>query len=382
MLLEKYPFKKREVLVTRLLFLCAGLATATWASLIPVIKAHIGIDESTLGLLLLCLGAGAIFAMPVSGALATKYGCKRVLQFSTMMIIFCLPFFALVNSVASLATLLVIFGLSIGATDCVMNIQAVLVEERSKLSLMSGFHGFYSLGGILGAGAVAMLLIAGCSAFEICMLMAAIVLLCLIFAKRDLLPFASPNEGPAFALPKGPVILIGIICFAMFLAEGTVLDWSGIYLIDYQNASTGMAALGIFSFSVTMTLGRLFGDRIIAKHGQRAVLTISGLVASLGLIIAIVSMSFYVALFGYVLMGIGCANVVPIMFSAAGKQTYMSQATAIPAVTTFGYLGVLMGPASVGQIAHFSSLASALVVIAMLIALATIFSLFVKVSQD
>ena len=167
----------------------------------------------------------------------------------------------------------------------------------------------------------------------------------------------------------------------MFLAEGTVLDWSGIYLIDYQNASTGMAALGIFSFSITMTLGRLFGDRIINHFGQRVVLTVSGLTASLGLIIAIASMNLYCALFGYVLMGVGCANVVPIMFSATGKQTYMSQATAIPAVTTFGYVGVLMGPASVGQIANFTSLATALVIIAILIAIATILSFFVKISR-
>lgn len=380
MSLKICPFNKREVLATRLLFLCAGLATATWASLIPIIKTRIGIDESTLGFLLLCLGTGAIFAMPISGALATKYGCKRILQVSGILIVVCLPIFALVNSVLSLAVLLVLFGLSIGTTDCVMNIQAVLVEERSKMPLMSGFHGFYSLGGIVGAGAVAVLLIATFSSIEICLAMALVVLLCLLIARGDLLPFASQTEGPAFALPKGPVVLIGVICFAMFLAEGTVLDWSGIYLMDYQNASNGMAALGIFSFSITMTLGRLLGDRII-HFGQRVVLTISGLTASLGLLIAIASMNFYLALFGYVLMGIGCANVVPIMFSAAGKQTYMSQATAIPAVTTLGYVGVLMGPASVGQIAHFTSLAVALVVIAILIITATMLSFFVKVPR-
>ncbi len=381
MSLKICPFNKREVLATRLLFLCAGLATATWASLIPIIKTRIGIDESTLGFLLLCLGTGAIFAMPISGALATKYGCKRILQVSGILIVVCLPIFALVNSVLSLAVLLVLFGLSIGTTDCVMNIQAVLVEERSKMPLMSGFHGFYSLGGIVGAGAVAVLLIATFSVIEICLAMALVVLLCLLIARGDLLPFASQTEGPAFALPKGPVVLIGVICFAMFLAEGTVLDWSGIYLMDYQNASNGMAALGIFSFSITMTLGRLLGDRIITHFGQRVVLTISGLTASLGLLIAIASMNFYLALFGYVLMGIGCANVVPIMFSAAGKQTYMSQATAIPAVTTLGYVGVLMGPASVGQIAHFTSLAVALVVIAILIITATMLSFFVKVPR-
>ena len=184
------PFNKREVLATRLLFLCAGLATATWASLIPIIKVRIGIDEGTLGFLLLCLGAGAIFAMPISGALAAKYGCKSILQSSAILIVVCLPFFALVNSVVSLAVLLVLFGLSIGTTDCVMNIQAVLVEERSNLPLMSGFHGFYSLGGIIGAGAVAVLLIATLPAFEICLVMALFVLLCLLIARGDLLPFA------------------------------------------------------------------------------------------------------------------------------------------------------------------------------------------------
>ncbi|MFC3032752.1 MFS transporter [Pseudoalteromonas fenneropenaei] len=378
---KQSPFTRHEVLSTRLMFLCAGLATATWAALIPVIKSHVNFDESTLGFLLLCLGAGAIASMPISGALATKYGCKRVLLVAASVFAACLPLFVLVDNITKLAVLLIVFGISIGSTDCVMNIQAVLVEERSKRSLMSGFHGFYSLGGILGAGAVAGLLILGWPAIQICIFMSACIFLCIVLAKDALLPFASPSEGPAFALPKGPVILIGAICFAMFLAEGTVLDWSGLYLIDYQHASTGMAALGIFCFSVTMTIGRLVGDNLITHFGQRLILTLGGLTASLGLFIAIASPNFALALCGYILMGIGCANVVPIMFSAAGKQTYMPQATAIPAVTTLGYVGVLMGPASVGQIAHHTSLPTALVVIALLIATATLLSCFVKVQN-
>lgn len=368
----------REVFSTRAMFFCTGLATATWAAIIPIIKTNVGIDDGTLGLLLLCLGIGAILSMPLAGAVATRLGCKLVMLFNVSMFSIFLVLLPLATSTLQLAILLVIFGFGIGATDCVMNIQAILVEKRADRNLMSGFHGFYSLGGIFGAGIIAVLLTSGISAVQACMMVCLFIVGTLFHSHRGLLSFSNPKEGPSFAFPHGPVLLIGLICFSLFLAEGTVLDWSGVYLTEYQNIAHSRAALGLFSFSLTMTFGRLTGDKTIKRFGSRLVLTVGGLLASTGMFLAISAPDLYIALIGYALVGLGCANIVPIMFSATGKQTTMPQSLAVPAVSTLGYIGVLAGPASVGLIAHNFTLPVALYVIAGLIAVATLLSLRVR----
>ncbi|QYJ74677.1 MFS transporter [Shewanella sp. FJAT-52076] len=367
-----------EVPSTRAMFFGAGLATAAWAAIIPIIKSNIGIDDGTLGLLLLCLGIGAISSMPLAGAVATRLGCKRVMLFTVSVFSLVLVVLPLATSTLQLAVLLTIFGFGIGATDCVMNIQAILVEKRADKNLMSGFHGFYSLGGICGAGVMAALLTFGISALQACILVSVFVVGGLFYFHRGLLPFSNPKEGPSFALPHGPVLLIGLICFSLFLAEGTVLDWSGVYLAEYQNVPHSSAMLGLFCFSLTMTLGRLTGDNTISRFGSRLVLTTGGLLASAGMFLAISASDLNLALLGYALVGLGCANIVPIMFSATGKQTSMPQSLAVPAVSTLGYIGVLAGPASVGQIAQYFTLPVALYLIALLIAVATLVSLRVR----
>lgn len=367
-----------EVSSTKAIFFCSGLATAAWAAIIPIIKTTIGIDEGTLGLLLLCLGVGAIVAMPLAGALASRLGCRRVMLSMAALFSIVLLLLPVAASTAQLAGLLVVFGFGIGATDCVMNIQAILVEKRANKNLMSGFHGFYSLGGICGAGLMTALLSGGLSALQACIVVSVLVTLALVRFNRGFLPFANPKAGPSFALPKGPVLLIGLICFSLFLAEGTVLDWSGVYLTEFQHVSYSSAALGLFSFSITMTFGRLTGDNTIARFGSRPVLVAGGLLASAGMFLAISASGLYVALLGYALVGLGCANIVPIMFSATGKQTAMPPSLAVPAVSTLGYVGVLAGPASVGHIAHYFTLPVALYVIAGLIAVATLVSFRVR----
>jgi MFS family permease len=373
------PDNGNEVLSTKVMFFCSGLATAAWAGIIPIIKANTGIDDGTLGLLLLCLGMGAILSMPLAGAVATRVGCKLVLLVTLCVFSLLLMLLPLANTTAQLVMLLLGFGFGIGATDCVMNIQAILVEKRANKTLMSGFHGFYSLGGIAGAGLMVGLLSSGVSAFHACVLIGLAMMASLVVFHKGLLPFANPKEGPAFALPHGAVLLIGVICFSFFLAEGTVLDWSGVYLTEYQGAVHSNAVLGLFCFSITMTLGRLTGDKLTERLGVRLVLTLGGLLASAGMFFAIAAPDLYWALFGYALVGAGCANIVPIMFSATGKQTSMPQAIAVPAVSTLGYIGVLAGPASVGLIAQQFSLPAALYVITVLIAVATLLSLRVKI---
>jgi len=355
---------RSEQRATRMVFFMAGFATAAWAALVPFAKYNTGVSDGRLGLLLLCLGGGALVAMPLTGMLTARFGCRRVMVVSVLIFSAILPLLAVTSDARLLALALLLFGIGVGTTDCAMNVQAIIVEKASPRPLMSGFHGFYSVGGIAGAGAMSGMMSLGLSASAASLATTIIVLLLLTLCVRGFLTYANPQEGPAFAVPHDIVLLLGAVCFIVFLAEGAVLDWSAVYLTEYRGLSEARGGLGFACFAATMTLGRLTGDRIVARLGQQRVVFTGALVAAAGILLTVWGGSWELALVGYALVGMGCANIVPVMFSAIGRQTAMPQVLAVPAVTTLGYMGVLAGPASIGGIAHHSSLAVAFIVVA------------------
>ena len=344
---------------TRLVFFIAGFVTAAWAVIVPFARSHTGVNEATLGTLLLCLGVGALIAMPVTGLLTSKFGCRRVILCAVGFIVLTTPLLSIVSDPLLLAGALLLFGVGVGVTDCAMNIQAILVEKASPVPLMSGFHGMYSVGGIAGAGFLTLLLTLGMTIITGTLLVTLAVIVMTMMSRSGLLNYANPAEGPAFAIPRGAVLLLGIVCFAVFLTEGTVLDWSAVYLTDARNIPETLGGLGYTCFAIAMTLFRLTGDRIIARLGRLPVVLGGSIVAAIGLALVTYIPSWELSLIGYALVGAGCANIVPVMFSAVGRQTVMPQAAAVPAITTLGYLGVLSGPAFIGYVAHYSSLSFA-----------------------
>ncbi|EPW8571635.1 MFS transporter [Morganella morganii] len=364
----------REQMATRALFFVAGFASAAWAALVPFAKLNTGVNDGVLGLLLLCLGGGALVAMPLTGVLTTRFGCRKVMTVSVVLLSVTLPLLAEINHTGLLALTLIVFGMGIGITDCAMNIQAIIVEKAAPRPMMSGFHGFYSIGGIAGAGAMSGFMLAGMGALQAAAAVMVICLLLLAFSYKGMLNYAWPSEGPAFAVPRGAVLLIGIICFATFLAEGSVLDWSAVFLTEYRNVPESMGGLGFACFAVLMSFGRLTGDKIVAVLGRPQVVLWGALLAAGGLLLSVLSDNWLMALTGYGLIGLGCANVVPVMFSAIGRQTSMPQAVAVPAVTTLGYLGILAGPASVGLIAYRFTLPAALLAVVALLLLVALLS--------
>lgn len=364
----------REQMATRALFFVAGFASAALAALVPFAKLNTGVNDGVLGLLLLCLGGGALVAMPLTGVLTTRFGCRKVMTVSVVLLSVTLPLLAEINHTGLLALTLIVFGMGIGITDCAMNIQAIIVEKAAPRPMMSGFHGFYSIGGIAGAGAMSGFMLAGMGALQAAAAVMVICLLLLAFSYKGMLNYAWPSEGPAFAVPRGAVLLIGIICFATFLAEGSVLDWSAVFLTEYRNVPESMGGLGFACFAVLMSLGRLTGDKIVAVLGRPQVVLWGALLAAGGLLLSVLSDNWLMALTGYGLIGLGCANVVPVMFSAIGRQTSMPQAVAVPAVTTLGYLGILAGPASVGLIAYRFTLPAALLAVVALLLLVALLS--------
>ncbi|SDQ41500.1 Predicted arabinose efflux permease, MFS family [Pseudoxanthomonas sp. CF385] len=350
----------RERIATRIAFFIGGFAISAWAPLIPFAKRKLALDDGQLGLMLLCLGVGSVLMMPLAGGLAARFGCRRMILVAGATICLCMPALMLAPSIPVLALVLAVFGASMGVLDVVMNVQAVIVERDSGRAMMSGFHGMYSVGGIAGAGGVAGALTLGASPLLAIGGMAIVAALLLAASRRGLLVEGGDGDHPAFVLPRGRVLLIGAVCFAMFLSEGAVLDWSAVFLTSMRNADPATAGFGYVAFAVTMTIGRLTGDRIVQALGAFRVVVCGALVAASGFALAIFVPSPLAGLAGFALVGAGAANVVPVMFSAAGRQRGMPTHLAVAAVTTMGYAGVLLGPAALGFIAKGTSLAAAL----------------------
>ncbi|MGU3546752.1 MFS transporter [Methylobacterium sp. A52T] len=361
----------QQRLSTRLLFLIVGIANATWAPLVPLVKDRAGLDEAGLGLLLLTFGIGSLLAMPSAGAAVARLGYRPVLLAGTLALGLALPVLALASGLVPLTGALLLFGAGMGAVDCVMNLQAVAVERAGGRPMMSGFHGLYSLGCILGALIASVLLAAGLGAGWSALLLVGGIAALFAAAWPGILRTdragGGDSGGPALALPRGPVLVLGLLCCVVFLTEGSALDWSAVFLIQQRGLDPAWAALGYASFSVTMTAGRLGGDAIVARLGRRPVVILGGLLAAAGLALSVVIPAWEAALAGYALVGAGCANIVPVLFTAAGRQAAMPARVAVPAVTTLGYAGVLAGPALIGFAAQALGLPASLLIVAALL---------------
>ncbi len=353
---------------TRVAFFIAGFGVSAWAPLIPYAKDRLGLDEGILGLLLLCLGAGSIITMPIAGALAARFGCRLMIEAATLLICVSLPFLAIAASVPALVIVLIFFGAAIGTVDVVVNIQAVIVEKASGKAMMSGFHGLWSVGGFVGAGGVSGLLWMGLSPVGAVTCVVIVIVGLLLTFGRYLLPYGTEDkDGPLFVLPKGIVLFIGFLCFIVFLAEGSMLDWSAVFLTSLRGVDFSQAGLGYSLFSVTMMIGRLNGDRIVQRFGGKKILIFGGICAASGLSIAVFFPTWIASLIGFGLVGLGASNIVPVLYSVLGRQKVMPANLAVAAVTTLGYSGILVGPALIGFIAHTASLSFAFLVVAVML---------------
>lgn len=349
-----------ERMSTRIAFLIAGLLMSAWAPLVPLVKERVGLDDGSLGLLLLGLGGGSIAAMPFAGYLTAHYGCRPVIIGATAALCVVLPVLSTVVWLPGLVIAVILFGGSMGMLDCAMNIQSVIVEKHSGQALQSGFHGLYSVGGILGAGTMTALLTVGLDPLTATLVIVAAVLAALYKAAPALLRYGTERGGPLFAVPRGIVLLLGMLCFIIFLTEGVMLDWSAVFLVSNRGLDSSIAGLGYAAFAAAMTVGRLTGDAIVSKLGGVRVIALGGLCAAAGMLVSLGVDGWPASLIGYALVGAGCSNIVPVIFTAVGRQQRMPQAVAIPAVISMGYAGILIGPVLIGAIAHLSSLSVAM----------------------
>jgi predicted MFS family arabinose efflux permease len=346
-------------LATRLAFVVAGFTTACWAPLIPFAKARLDVNDAELGLLLLSFGIGSLIGVSAAGLLAARIGARPIVVAGGIGLCALLPALAVAGSPLSLGAPLFLFGASIGALDVAMNAHGVEVERAAGAPLMSGFHALFSLGGFAGAGWMTLALSVGLSPL-IGTFAAALTALCLVaVGAAGLLRTRPARHERLLVWPTGLVVVIAVLAATMFLAEGAVFDWGALLIVDRRLAGAADAGLGYILFSIAMTAGRLSGDAIVRRLGALRVLRWGGALAVAGLVLVLLCPFAPAAIGGFLLIGLGAANVVPVLFSAAGRQTSMAPALAVAAVTSTAYAGVLTGPPLLGFIAHADGLPAA-----------------------
>ena len=347
---------------------------ACWAPLVPYAKARLAIDDAGLGLLLLCVGIGSIVAMPLTGMLATRLGSKPMILAGGLGLAGLLPLLSVVTPVWGMAATLLAFGASLGTIDVAMNIHAVEVERAADRPLMSGFHGWFSIGGFAGSGGMTLLLSLGFGQAVTALASTLLTSIVLGIAAPKLLRTRPEPGGASFALPRGIVLLLAALATVTFLVEGAILDWSALLVTQRGLVAAAQGGLGYMLFSIAMTLGRLGGDAVVARSSRRRVLVAGGVLAVAGFVMLLAAPVAAIALSGFLLIGLGASNIVPILFSAAGRQTAMPSTLAVAAITTTGYTGILAGPALVGFIAQALGLPAAFWALAGLLCLIPLFA--------
>jgi fucose permease len=347
----------RGRLAVAAIFLANGFLTGSWAPQIPVFLTRLDISKFTLGLLILLFGAGAVTAMTWCGHLISRHGSRTVLRWFGLCGSLGLLVVALAPNVPLAAVAMFIFGGSIGGMDVAMNANAVVVERRLSRAIMSSSHGFWSLGGFAG-GALGGFVIQAYGHLAHAIIVTILAFALVAVAVRHLVAEDSPQstEHHKFVLPANAMVyLVGLMALLTMISEGAVLDWAALYLRQELGADLAVAGLAYAAFSGVMAVMRFFGDGVRNRFGAVMTLRGSAVVAALGMLVAGLAPSPWIAIAAFAFSGIGIANMVPILFSAGGNQEGMSSGTGMSVVTTMGYSGILVAPSAIGFVAERSS---------------------------
>lgn len=353
---------------SRAQFFSAGFIFATWGVHVPTVKAHYGIDEAQLGLAMLAAGAGAMFGLTSAGRWIGRNGPRRMAGICGCIYALLLAGLIAMPGYVALLGLLAAFGLVTSVFDVSINTEAAQLELHSGTPLMSGMHGMFSLGGMAGAASGSAALAAGLGAQAHLLLVAAAMVLVVAVASTRMLPKPVTASGAAdadhgFLLPRGALAVLGVLAALGLIAEGAIYDWSVLYMQQEVGAPQQQAALAYASFSGAMAAARFGGDAMRARFQPTALLLGSGLLAAAAMTLVLLTDLPWLALVGFAGVGIGFANVVPILFSASAKVPGIEPARGIAAVSAVAYLGFMAGPAVIGLIARATSLTAALYVV-------------------
>jgi Na+/melibiose symporter-like transporter len=339
----------------------------SWVARIPAVQNGLGLDDGQLGIALLSTSVGAILAMPATGWLVQRWGNPRVIQLAAVALCAALPLLPLAPSMPLLMLALFVFGIGFGLLDVSMNVQAVAVEEGYRRPIMSTFHGVFSIGGLIGAASAGLIAGAGVAPFPHLLVAALILLVLVAVASGPLLDIRSADDSlPVFAVPPRALFGLGVLSFCVLFGEGAVADWSAVYLENVLGSSPAIAATGYAASALAMAGMRFAGDALTLHFGAERLVRVGGLVAGLGMTGALLIGTIPAAVIGFACVGAGLAVAFPIALGAGGRTPGLASGTAIGAVATAGYTGLLVGAPLIGFVSDHAGLRVALALVAIL----------------
>ena len=346
------------------LFFVNGAILASWVPYVPMVKQRLGIGDGLLGVVLLFMAIGALGALPFAGTLVGRLGSRTVSVGAGLGLCLSLPLPVLAPTPFLAALALLFFGAFNSTLDVAMNAQAVEVEQRRGRALMSSFHAMFSVGGLAGALLSSVIIAAGVGAADHILAAALLGSVAILIARSALIAVA-PSPSPVFVRPTRGLLGLGVLALCALLAEGAIGDWSAVYLMDSRGASQSVAAAGFAAFSLAMAGGRFAGDHVARRLGAACLLRLSGALAAGGLLLALIVNEPVIAIAGFGLVGLGVANLIPVIFSAAGRAYAVAPGHGLAAVATTGYVGFLAGPPAIGLAAEVAGLPAALGIVAL-----------------
>lgn len=349
---------KRARYAVAAVFCVHGAVTGSFATRVPWIQEHAGLSAGLLGLALAFPAIGASVAMPLAGWVSHRLGARTALRGLLALWTLSLILPSLAPNLLTLCFALFVYGATAGMSDVAMNALGVEVETRMKKSIMSGLHGMWSVGALIGSAAGTVAAHLGSDArLHHALAAAALTAIGLVACQGVLDLQAAPEEAapPRFSLPPKSALLIGAVGFCAVFAEGASLDWSAVYLRDVLDSSAGVAAASTTGFTLTMAIARLAGDAVVDRFGAVRTVRVGGVVAALGGLLVVVAPHPAVAMCGFALLGLGIAVVVPLAFAAAGRSG-PNPSQAIAGVATITYTSGLIAPSAIGTLADMTSL--------------------------
>jgi len=379
---------KNRASISLLFFFC-GINFASWATRIPDFKEKLHLSDSALGTILLGLPIGSLISLPLAGWLITKYESKWICLTAMVMYIFIMPILGYSPNSLGLFIGLFLFGMAGDILNIAMNTQVVTLEKRMNKQIMSSFHALFSLGLMLGAFCGGIILNYKVSSFNHLLIIGCVNLLSIPFFLPNLLPDHFKNNNESLEGKKksffdlGPhLFTLSFIAFCGMLCEGAMADWITLYFKESSFIRTFPTTIGFTSFALSMVIGRSMGDYVTKLFSIKNILTLNGILISLGLIITLLTTNEYIMIIGCLIAGIGISTIIPIIYSEAGRSKNISPSVAIASVSTIAYVGFLVGPVFIGYLSDYWGLNKALYLLVLLGIITSFLSKFKLTDQE
>jgi predicted MFS family arabinose efflux permease len=349
-------------------FMTVSVLFGSWIARLPEVKHALALSEAQLGFSLLGMAVGSLIATFIASFLFKHISTGKATSLGAFLtcLAFILPIWA--DNAIQLFLVLLAIGLADGFLNIAMNTAAASIQHHHHITIMSTCHGFFSLGGMIGAGSSGLIASVGVP-LSIHLVVIATLLFALHLYLRPILhniPDMPRQEGPAFALPSKSIAGFVWIGFCIMLGEGAIADWSAIYLTDIIGSTPLMAGLGFAAFSFSMAIGRFLGDAVTRRYGPQRIVFGGSILGAAGMLLVLLVPVSIVVVMGFFLIGVGFSSIVPILFSAASKDPSVDASVGIAAVATGGLLGFLLGPPLIGFIAEGVGLSFGLTLILLL----------------